>query len=453
MQIDVLVAEIGSTTTIVNAFDGLGGATPRFLGQGKSPTTVLDGDVCIGLQQAMDDLCAALGEPHLSYRTMLATGSAAGGLRMSVHGLVPDMTVRAAQAAALGAGAIVVRTTAGLLTPLDIEELQADRVNLILLAGGTDYGERETAVQNLTRLYESGVKTPIIYCGNLQNQTAVQRLAKAYDAPLSVTENVYPRLDELNIAPVRACIHTQFEAHIVRAPGMTHIRELVNGAILPTPGSVMLAAQLLADEIGDLCVLDIGGATTDVHSVTDGSDEFASLLTAPEPRAKRTVEGDLGLYINAHNLVARIGTDVLNRELSIDTDAVMASYRPIPQTDAQMRLTERLCLEAGRIALDRHAGRLRHLYTPQGRRTIAEGKDLSAIRYLIGTGGALTRLPHREAILREIADCNTNHMRLFPRPGAVKLLFDHDYIAASVGVLSKSEPEGALRLLKASLHL
>ena len=118
-----------------------------------------------------------------------------------------------------------------------------------------------------------------------------------------------------------------------------------------------------------------------------------------------------------------------------------------------MRLTERLCLEAGRVALDRHAGRLRHLYTPQGRRTIAEGKDLSAIRYLIGTGGALTRLPHREAILREIADCNTNHMRLFPRPGAVKLLFDHDYIAASVGVLSKSEPEGALRLLKASLHL
>ena len=452
MHVNVLVAEIGSTTTIVNAFDGLGSTSPRFVAQGKAPTTVLDGDVRIGLKNAVDDLFSHTGEHTLTYDRMLASGSAAGGLRMTVHGLVRDMTVRAAEAAALGAGAIIVQTTAGKMNEFDLDDLDAARPNLILLAGGTDYGERETAVYNMRAIAGSGRKTPVIYCGNVQNRTIVSRIAEENGIPLSIADNVYPRLDELNVESVRKVIHAMFEKHIVNAPGMEHIRDMVNGSILPTPGSVMLASQLLYDEIGDLAVIDIGGATTDVHSVTDGSPDIVSMMTSPEPKAKRTVEGDLGLYINAHNLVDRLGTDALNKELGIDTDAVMKAYKPIPETETQFRLTERLCLEAGLVALDRHAGKLRHLYTPQGRRTIAEGKDLTAIRWIVGTGGALTRLPHHESILRTIADCNKNRMQLLPTPGTAKVLFDNDYIMASVGVLSKEDPESALRLLKESIR-
>ena len=452
MHVNVFVAEIGSTTTIVNAFDGLGSASPRFLGQGKAPTTVLKGDVCIGLQEAVDDLCRNLGEHSISWDRMLASGSAAGGLRMTVHGLVRDMTVKAGEAAALGAGAIIVQTTAGKMNEFDLDDLAAQRPNLILLAGGTDYGERETAVFNMRAIAQSGMRTPVIYCGNVQNRTMISRIAEEYGIPLSIADNVYPRLDELNVESVRRVIHAMFEKHIVNAPGMEHIRDMVNGAILPTPGSVMLAAQLLYDEIGDLVTIDIGGATTDVHSVTDGSPEIVSMMTSPEPKAKRTVEGDLGLYVNAHHLVDRIGKETLNKELCIDTDEVMRHYLPIPETETQFLLTERLCLEAGLVALDRHAGKLRHLYTPQGRRTIAEGKDLSAIRWFVGTGGALTRLPHRERILRTIADCNKSRMQLLPSPGTAKLLFDHNYIMASVGVLSKEDPESALRLLKESIR-
>jgi uncharacterized protein (TIGR01319 family) len=452
MHVNVLVAEIGSTTTIVNAFDGLGSASPRFVAQGKAPTTVLDGDVRIGLINAVDDLLAHTDEKTLTYDRMLASGSAAGGLRMTVHGLVRDMTVRAGEAAALGAGAIIVQTTAGKMNAFDLEDLDAAHPNLILLAGGTDYGERETAVYNMRMIAESGRKTPVIYCGNIQNRTMISRIAEEHKIPLSIADNVYPRLDELNVESVRKVIHAMFEKHIVNAPGMEHIRDMVNGSILPTPGSVMLASQLLYDAIGDLAVIDIGGATTDVHSVTDGSPEIVSMMTSPEPKAKRTVEGDLGLYINAHNLVDRIGVEALNKELSIDTDAVMQRYLPIPQTETQFRLTERLCLEAGLVALDRHAGKLRHLYTPQGRRTIAEGKDLTAIRWMVGTGGALTRLPHHESLLRTIADCNKSRMQLLPSPGTIRTLFDNDYIMASVGVLSKEDPESALRLLKESIR-
>jgi hypothetical protein len=147
MRIDALVAEIGSTTTKVNAFHGLNTLKPKFIGQGQSPTTVLEGDVTEGLRSAIDDLKTSLGVGELVWNEFFAASSAAGGLRMSVHGLVYDMTVRAAKEAALGAGGIVNFVTAGKLKAADVEKLREIRPSMILVAGGVDYGERETPPQ------------------------------------------------------------------------------------------------------------------------------------------------------------------------------------------------------------------------------------------------------------------------------------------------------------------
>ena len=55
--------------------------------------------------------------------------------------------------------------------------------------------------------------------------------------------------------------------------------------------------------------LDIGGATTDIHSVAQGSPEIQSILECPEPLAKRTVEGDLGVHVNAANIYQQVKGD------------------------------------------------------------------------------------------------------------------------------------------------
>lgn len=67
MFIDILVAEIGSTTTLVNAFNGIETDTPRFIGQGQAPTSVLAGDVRIGLTEAVNDLAKNLGAQNIEY--------------------------------------------------------------------------------------------------------------------------------------------------------------------------------------------------------------------------------------------------------------------------------------------------------------------------------------------------------------------------------------------------
>ena len=132
MKIDVLVAEIGSTTTVVNAFDQLETDNPVFLAQGQAPTSVKEGDVNIGLQAAIEDMKKNLHieNEDINYKHMLATSSAAGGLRMTVHGLVYDMTVKAAKEAALGAGANIHLVTSGKLTKVDM--LKIDKIKPIV---------------------------------------------------------------------------------------------------------------------------------------------------------------------------------------------------------------------------------------------------------------------------------------------------------------------------------
>ena len=447
MRIDALVAEIGSTTTIVNAFM-LDPKCPEFLGQGVAPTSVADGDVAIGLNLAKTDLKRNLKLDALEYDRFLATSSAAGGLRMTVHGLVYDMTVKAGQEAALGAGANIVLATAGKISKYDLHSIKQASPNLILLSGGTDYGDKEIALQNCELLLQLEELPPVIYCGNIQNQKAIKGMFEDAKRKLYITENVYPRLDELNIEPVKKLIHQAFEEHIVHAPGMENIRKVVNGSIIPTPGAVMQAAQVLHNVIGDLMVIDIGGATTDIHSVTKGNDDIAEFQIAPEPMAKRTVEGDLGLFINAKVLAEIVGHKELSEEIGHDCQSVLSGLPAVPKTVEQLNLVHTLSFHAGKNALTRHAGRITHSYTPKGRKAHVFGKDLTAVKHLIATGGALTRLPKSSEIMKKLANFNSNSSILLPKENTLKILTDSKYIMASIGVLSKEFPEAARALLK-----
>ena len=454
MKVDVLVAEIGSTTTVVNAFKDLDTDNPVFWSQGQAPTSVLDGDVRIGLQGAIDDLCKKMNIDNLEYGEMLATSSAAGGLKMTVHGLVYDMTAKAAKEAALGAGGIIHYITAGKLRRTDLAKIKEINPNLILIAGGVDYGERDTAIENAEKIRSLGLKTPIIYAGNIENQEEMKLIFyEESGQQLYNVENVYPKIDDLNVEPCRKVIQDAFEQHITHAPGMEHVRDMVNGPIIPTPGAVMECTKLLYDCLGDLIVLDVGGATTDLHSVATESDKIARIMISPEPKAKRTVEGDLGVYVNRMKVIESIGEEQMRKDcekMGIDLDETLASYVAIPKTEAEFKLVERLTKEAVLKAVERHAGIIRYIYGPSGRSTVAEGKDLTQVKYIVGTGGALTRLPHRVEIMEEIAKHNETGMMLFPTEHA-QILVDNDYIMASLGVLSKRYREAAIKLLEKSL--
>lgn len=452
MKLDVLIAEIGSTTTVVNGF--CLGSNIGFVGSGQAPTTVEDGDVNIGLSNAIKDLKKTLNISELIYDELMATSSAAGGLKMTVHGLVFDMTVKAAKEAALGAGANIHMVTAGKLRKTDLAKITEIRPNIILLAGGVDYGECDTALYNAKKIAKMKLSIPIIYAGNLQNQEEIRLIFKDSNSRLYIVDNVYPRIDQLNVEPTRKVIQNVFEEHIIYAPGMERVKDMVSGNIIPTPAGVMEATKLLADMIGDVVTIDVGGATTDIHSVTEGSEEIARIMIAPEPIAKRTVEGDLGVYVNVQNIIDLVTRKKLARKMNIteeDLLELLIDYRPIPKTDIEKRFVEALTYEACKTALNRHAGTLIDLYSTSGMKKMAMGKDLSDIQYIIGTGGALTKLPRRIDILKHLV-ANADSMKLLPTDNA-KILIDNQYIMASLGVLCKTHREAAKQLLKETLAI
>jgi len=423
--IDALVAEVGSTTTTVTAFDGLGGwphSEPRLLGQGVAPTSVAQGDVTIGVDAARADLESRLGplEPGLT----LATSSAAGGLRMTVHGLTQRMTAMAAQEAALGAGAVVEYQTSGHLRDHDLDRIAAVRPSLVLLAGGVEGGDTKTVLFNARRFTELEARPIVVYGGNSLVADEVRAMLEGAGFRVRVTANVYPGIDELDIVPARAAIHDAFEEHITHAPGMERIATFVTGRILPTPGAVLVAAELLATTLGDLVVVDVGGATTDIHSITDGSPEYEGLRTDPEPHAKRTVEGDLGTFVSASHVAALLPEGERPKVLP----------PAIPRTDEEIASALLLTRAAAMAAMQRHAGKLAHLYTPTGRQTVARGRDLTACRLVIGTGGALTRLPGGIGVLEQTRSREGGD-RLLPAPDAVCAL-DGDYLFACCGSLA-----------------
>ena len=436
---EIIVADIGSTITKVSAFAGLNaGCNACFLGQGLGLTTVAEGDVAQGLEAARKDLETRVGV-NTRDSTLMAASSAAGGLRMTVHGLTRDMTLRAAREASLGAGAIVTFTTAGKIYPDAMEEVRQIKPNIILLAGGVDYGDREIVMANARSLASLELKTPLVYAGNKTVRSEIRRLFESAGMPVFIVENVYPRIDELNIDPVRKVIQDVFARHIVTAPGMENVRKMVQDDIIPTPGAVMRSTEILAEVMGDVMVVDVGGATTDVHSVTEGSPELSKMMIAPEPRSKRTVEGDLGVYINAPRIVEAVGSELQQ----------FKKVRPIPETASERETSALLARWAVDISIWRHAGQLRVAYGAYGRNELVEGRDLSAVKHVIGTGGALTRLGMGREILQNVKP-DPRKSKLLPSVDAAVYL-DRNNIMAAAGVLSRRYPQEAVALLLESI--
>ncbi|MGC9384340.1 MAG: GlmL-related ornithine degradation protein [Kosmotogaceae bacterium] len=452
MKVEYIIAEIGSTTTVLSAFSTGGSGKLIFLAQGESYTTVNENDVTIGIERAINKLKERLEAKNLSWGSFLATSSAAGGLRITVHGLVYDMTVKAAREAALGAGGVIQYVTAGKIREKNLEYIKKYNPKLILLAGGVDYGEMETVLHNARLLSKLDIDVPIVYAGNVAANDEINDIFEGNGKNIIITENVYPRIDQLNVEPTKEIIRNVFARNIVKAPGMEKIYSTIDKDIIPTPAAVMLTTELLAESMNDVMVVDIGGATTDVDSYTSGDPEIQNMLISPEPLAKRTVEGDLGVFINAERVAKYIGFDKLKQEFSA-SEELLKNVSPYPKTKEHEKFISRLARYCFEASIRRHAGKIRRLFGPLGRVEVAEGKDLTAIKKVIGTGGVLTKSKYKLQIMKNLEILSRKYPdELLPRTD-VKKGVDKNYIFAAIGVLSTVDRQGALDLLSGGIEM
>ncbi len=466
----ILATDCGSTTTkaILIAREG---DEYRLQVRGEAPTTVEAPyeDVTVGVRNAITEVEELSGRRLLDDNSRLiqpatqtegtdvyvSTSSAGGGLQVAVVGLVRRMTAESAQRAALGAGAIVMDVLAlddGRLPHQRISRLRQLRPDMILISGGVDGGEERrvvamaelvAAAKPRTRL-GARFKLPAIYAGNVE---ARPRIAEALDeaSALTMVDNLRPTLEQENLGPARAEIQEEFLRHVMsQAPGYTELMDWVDADIMPTPAAVGdIIQQIARDQEINIIGVDIGGATTDVFSVFDGT-------------FNRTVSANLGMSYSVANVVAESGLDNVLRWLERDIDASDLDNRvrnkmirptTVPQWLEGLKLEQAIAREALRLAFVQHKLLATGLKGVQQERDIAQAfaqtrageetlVDMMRLDMLVGSGGTLSHAPRRVQAAMMLIDA-------FQPEGITRLAVDSIFMMPQLGVLAQVHPEAA----------
>jgi len=464
-----ILIDFGSTFTKVVAVDL---ERAEVLGRSQSPSTVLT-DVREGLLLALQSLHqkhavferAPMDLSILNHAHVLASSSAAGGLKIVVVGNVPGLTVEAANQAALGAGAKVVGSTAFKLSEETLKKVEALGPDMILLTGGTDGGDSATILHNATMLARSPLAVPYVVAGNRNAQEDVCRILNEHDKETRRAENVMPKTGKLAVEAAREEIRKLFMERITQAKGLDALSGIVP-VVLPTPMAVLEGVRLGADGTerekgwGDMLVVDVGGATTDVHSIGWGYPGGESTIAQglAEAYAKRTVEGDLGIRFNAATIVERVGLESLagelrenfsepkvrNEDFQTYIDQISRETGTVPQQPWHSAADAVLARNAVDIAIARHVGRRERIVAREGEAWLHYGKDLRETRALIGIGGVFVHNPHGPYILRHRPRDDEGIQAL--RPKNPQLYMDKSYLLYAVGLLSETRPGTALCL-------
>ncbi len=409
---------------------------------------ILDGETIITPNRAKD------GDPNTGVDIYISTSSAGGGLQMMVAGAVKTMTAESAQRCALGAGAIVMdvlATNDGRLPHEKIERIRSLRPDMILLSGGTDGGtvthvvelaEYIAAAEPRPRL-GMGYAIPLIYAGNKDARERITEVL-AEKTSLVVTENLRPVLERENLAPARDKIHDLFLEHVMaQAPGYKKLMSWAGAPIMPTPAAVGLIMETIAKrEHWNLIGVDIGGATTDVFSVFDGT-------------FNRTVSANLGMSYSISNVLAEAGLSNIMRwvPFSIEEQTLrnriknkMIRPTTIPQTLDELQIEQAISREALRLALEHHKSLATGLKGVQQVRTISDifdqGStgttliDMLKLDLIVGSGGILSHAPRRAQSMLMMVDA-------YEPVGFTLLSVDSIFMMPHLGVLSTVNEKAA----------
>ncbi|MDA1017102.1 MAG: glutamate mutase L [Planctomycetota bacterium] len=470
----ILATDCGSTTTkaiLIEKVDGHFRQTYR----GEAPTTVEEpaADVTVGVVNAVTEVGELAGRKfvgddgkiirpameHEGCDIYISTSSAGGGLQMMVAGVVKEMTAASAKRAALGAGAIVMDVIASNDKRLPHEQIQRIRElrpDMVLISGGTDGGTTTHVVQIAELIapakpqprFGSEYRMPVIFAGN---KDAAPLVEKTFDdsVELSIVDNLRPVLERENLGPARDAIHDLFLEHVMaHAPGYDKLISWTDAPIMPTPGAVGNILQTIAKLQGINAVgVDIGGATTDVFSVFDGT-------------FNRTVSANLGMSYSISNVCAEatmpsilrwVHMDMDERELRNRVKNKMIRPTTIPQTLEALVFEQAVAREALRLAYQQHKEFATTLKGVQQQRTVGDtfsqqtgGQSIvnnMTLDLLVASGGVLSHAPRMHQTAAMLIDA-------FEPEGITTLAKDSIFMMPHLGVLAQVHAKAAMEVFE-----
>ena len=365
-----------------------------------------------GCDAALAELTDTVGLDLTRVDGKYASSSAAGGLKMAAIGLVPELTLEAARRACLGAGAKVVCSYG---FEIDHEVVRGDRSGPVRHHPAVRRHRRRRQADHQPQRPRAGpVGRDLPHSGG--RQPGGRRLHQG-DPGEGRQEGLPGRQRAARPRPGRGGArpgahpgHLHRPHHPRQGPGQgggvhrpahhPHARRRPCRRPRCWP-----RAPTGEPGIGSLLVVEVGGATTNIHSVADQSPVTPQTVIRglPESRVKRTVEGDLGIRYNAPTIYDFIGRDAFTARLrdlyppaagdGFDPDAhidfLSKNVGHAPSTDLGLSADIVLAESAAAIAVERHAGTARQEFSVVGEIMVQHGKNLLEVENVIGAGGHL----------------------------------------------------------------
>lgn len=395
-----IAVDIGSTVVKLARVD----EQDRLLTQEFRPR-----DFEAGIARQVESLLADFGIP-MDHEGIMVCSSANGGLRVGIVCLAKHFSGAALRNQVLLAGA----------NPMFVRDLDEDAgttgyVDILLVAGGIDCEDSGPLRDRLRRVRLEGYRYgTLVYAGNrFHAQEFLARFPTAAVIANPMAEGLTGR-----VASVFEAVRRAYLDDLVYKEGVSELRGRLAEGIRPTPEVVNRGFQRAVMNCSSLqvagaCVLlDIGGATTDLHYTVEIVLDDSPARPAAGTSVARYVFTDLGIVASRESLLLQMrGHPRLYEFLEVileDNDC--ETYRLLREGD---HLPEPDVLSYGCLflALDRFA---------RGQGPGLPTGDLNKVSQFILTGGAAQTLTE-EKVSRMI------RLLVAPSAGDPVVLVDRKY--------------------------
>ena len=355
------------------------------------------------------DLVDKCGDIFSAYRKedIFICSSANGGLSTLIIGLSNSFSLKFAKNIAFNSGINIIDTI--LYSKIKESLSPSELIDVVIVVGGID-GIGNVFDEALLNYLQKLQYNNIVYVGTAQDASFLkQHIPHLVVLPNIITHKLHIREDEL-----KEYLTNLYQADIVGKEDIKHLYVLTSNQIYSTPYIVNQSLPLIDanfDVVNPFIVVDIGGATTDIHYSRDlVRDNIVS-----ESGYDRLVFKKLGVYKSRETLIFA----AKNNEFVYELLAYLNVTENILEEEGEKAL--RILMQLSIFLVLYKVSRLNPLYVTL---------HLELLNTIVLTGG-ITKVLHFDEVEAIIGFFYKKVMNLHTIP---TIVMDNDYAIWTIGM-------------------
>ncbi|CAM3904328.1 glutamate mutase L [Arcobacter cloacae] len=244
-----------------------------------------------------DDLTSKCGDTISKFKKdeVFICSSANGGLTTLIIGVTNSFSLKFATNIAYNSGINIINTV--LYQDIETTSIPSDLIDVVIIVGGIN-SVNDIFDERLFKFLENLRYSNVVFAGSKLDEEYLKSNIKN----LVVVENIINNKLHVVEEPLKEYLTNLYQADIMGKEDIKHLYDLTSNQIYSTPYIVNKTLPLIDTKfavVNPFILIDIGGATTDIHYSKDLSMD--NMVTQNE--YDRLVFKKLGVYKSKESLI------------------------------------------------------------------------------------------------------------------------------------------------------